>query len=301
MQATFLVKSAAIILLLGGPVAWGGPGAGVYQSASSGDWAALSTWEIKDASTGWRPATVDDGVPEINDAAVIGPGHTVTVSGAQEVGKLRIERGTDQSVPGVLQITDGGFITIGEGLKMPQRPRETAAGRIVFSGTGRVPGVLESLIPIGIGGDIEVTGDAGGIVRTQNPAHLLSIGRFSRITASGGPLTLGGALSMDGTVVADGPHSVRVTGDAVRPGSSGEWIIAHPQAQVSFETTQKVFLRSGEIDVRQGTLDLATDFEAAGVTRGPDGRINVHEGKAFSARQLREGREIQPAGKEEVR
>ncbi|NOT01893.1 MAG: hypothetical protein HOP29_14860 [Phycisphaerales bacterium] len=294
-------------------IAWAGPGEGSYQSRASGDWLNPATWEIHDAAAGgWRVATVEDGVPNIDDRAAIQSGHVVAVSGRVEIGKLVIERGngfpqegvregirapavrapaargTGTADGGVLEVTAGGILTIGEGLKMPQRPQEAAAGRIVFSGAGRAPGTILARTSIGIGGDVEVIGAAGGVFETRHPDHTVGVGRFAQISATGGPLTFDTALSMDGRVIADGPHAVRVTGLEVREGSSGKWVIAHPKARVSFETANRVHLRAGEIDVREGTLETAVDFEAERVTRGAAGRIEVCEGKSFSARQLTE-------------
>ncbi|NOT02131.1 MAG: hypothetical protein HOP29_16090 [Phycisphaerales bacterium] len=268
-------------------------GAATYRSRTSGDWLNPATWEISDPTAGWRVATIDDGVPIIDDRAAIQAGHVVTVMGKAEIGKLLIERGTADADAGALGITGGSVLTIGEGLKMPQQPQEFAAGRIVFSGAGRAPGTIFARTSIGIGGDVEVIGSAGGVFETRHPDHTVGVGRFAQISATGGPLTFDTALSMDGKVIADGPHAVRVIGPEVREGSSGKWVIAHPRARVSFETEKRVHLRAGEVDVREGVLETAVDFEAERVTRGAAGRIEVCEGKSFSARQLTEEKAIQ--------
>ena len=284
MKLLRIMSVAGIVLLVTGPPCLAGSDGGTYRSGVSGDWNSLATWEISDPSAGWRVPTQEEGVPQARDHATIQAGHTVTVATREEIGKLHIERGTEQYGGGVLEIVGGVILTVHRDLQMPQRPREFEAPLIVFSGTGPEAGVLESRPPLGIGGDVRVTGEAGGHIRTRNPSHLLSIGRFARIQVSGGPLTLGGALSMNGTVAADGPHAVVINGQTIRAGSSGTWHIRHPQARMSIETLEPVSLRTGTIRIDQGELHVAVDMQTLGtVTKADDARITVRPGRSFDA------------------
>jgi len=209
------------------------------------------------------------------------------VSGRTQIETLVINRSSGDLGPGMLEIVSGGWITIRRQLKMPQRPRESQAGRIVFSGAGAQPGVLESRAPLAIGGDVIVSGAAGGEIRTRNPAHLLSFGRFSNVQVTEGPLTVSGSVSMDGTVELDGPTELRVQGRNLRDGSSGTWYVKNSRARLTIATDEPVALRAGTIRLARGTLDVAVDMKTDGsVIRGSEARINVDPGRTFEAPQL---------------
>ncbi len=284
MKASCLVKWCAAFLLLAGPVVLAGPRAGSYQTYQSGDWATLSSWEVYEKGTGWRAPTEDEGVPGAESYVTIRAGHEVRVVGGNDVGYLTIERGNESVGPGSLEITSGAELTVHVALKMPQRPRETEPGRILFTGSGETPGTLASEGDLAIAGDVEVIGTSGGVIRTRDGSQDIAIGRFANVRAVGGPLTLTGMVEMDGTLVADGASSVIVNGEGIGSGSSGTWRVTHPRARIEFDTVRVISLNAGRIHVERGELDVAVDMKTLGsVTTGPDARVTVRPGTSFDA------------------
>lgn len=134
--------------------------------------------------------------------------------------------------------------------------------------------------------DFSVSIRAGGVIRTARSWFMIAIARQARLSATGGPLTISGAMEMDGQVIADGPYTVTVTGHHLKEGSSGLWKIAHPAARIKFDTARPIALSSGRIVVEEGTLDITTDFEISGNVTNKRGTINVAPNRSFDVKGL---------------
>lgn len=275
-------------LLIAGPAAFGAQD-GEFQTKNTrpGQWDNPDTWEIFDSSldpSGWRDLEQEDATPSNRSTVTIRAGHTVIVEGDESIGRLRMQRGTENTSGAVLDI-NGGSLEINRALSMVKRPKTSAPPRIVFSArTGR-PGLLQANQGIAIGGTIEVTGEAGGIVRLVHPDHHISFGGRGVMAATGGPLTIDGEIEMDGQVIADGPYQVTIIGAGPRIGSSGKWRLAHPKATIRFDTNRDLNLRSAKFLIDDGTLDVAVRMETSGeIRRSKRGVINVRAGGEFNAR-----------------
>ncbi len=275
---------AAILLVAAGP-AFAGPDGDAYRSRTSGDWGILSTWEISDAGGVWRAATFEDGIPGDGDKATIRAGHTVFVGDDTRVERVVIERAQQGLDAGTLEIVGGARLTLTGGLTMARRPKDTASARLVFSGSGQHPGVLFTNSTLDVYGDVEVIGPAGGEIRTAKPDTLVCIGRHAVVRATGGPISIGGTVEMDGKVIADGPHAVTLDGDSLGRGSSGTWQSRHPGSSIRLKTSRPISLKSGRFEIEKGALDVATDFSVGGrVVRKADAAINVESGRQFEVR-----------------
>jgi hypothetical protein len=301
MKSKCVPKIVAAILLVAAGPAFAGPDGEVYRSRTSGDWGILSTWEINDAGEVWRAATLDDGIPGDGDKATIRAGHTVFVADDTRVKRVVIERAKEGLDAGTLEIVAGASLTLAGGLTMARRPKDMPSARVVFSGSAQHPGVLFTNSTLDIYGDIEVLGPAGGEIRTAKPDMLVCIGRHAVVRATGGPLSIGGTVEMDGRVIADGPYAVSLDGESLGRGSSGTWQLRHPGASIRLQTARPISLKSGDFQIEEGTLDVATDFSVGGrVVRKANAAINVQSGRQFEVRgRLVEEKEVRSTRRSE--
>ncbi len=256
-------------------VAWGDH----FRSKTDGPWEHPNTWEWSEGGHEWADAVISPGA---GDAVRIRAGHNVVVSTYAEATGVYIYRATEEVGPGVLEITGGATLKVYSSFVMQRKPKETAPARLVFSGEGRQPGMLlKAGFVLDVYSDVDVVGAAGGVVKMEDPEALISIGRFARLTALFGPLTLDGKIEMDGTVKVLGPHVVRINGPTIGEGSSGPWILDHERAVLLFETRDPILLRSGQFELWDGRWIIATDLSGyARVTRG-NGTIHVEPGYVF--------------------
>jgi len=259
------------------------------KNAEPAYWVQRGTWEVFDRSLDppeWRGLVNTDDLPDGGSTVTIQSGHTVIVDGEQSVGRLRMQRGVENGAGAVLEIS-GGSLKINRAINMVKRPKTSAPPRIVFSAETGDAGLLQANQGIAIGGTIEVTGAAGGIVRLTNSDHHLSFGGQGIMSATGGPLVLDGGIEMDGRVVADGPYQITVTGAGPRVGSSGTWRLDHTDAVIRFETDDALYLRSAKFWIGRGTLDVGVNLVTSGeVMISENGVINERPGSDFNATGL---------------
>lgn len=281
---------ALVVLLVTGAFAGANPSTGSIRSRTTGPWEQPSTWEVCEGLDAWRTLTVHDALPGEADRVVIRSGHVVFVSTEQHVGKLYVERGTQLDGPGTLEIHSAGKLWIHRNLTVARERDGAAAGRIVFTGSAGPAGVLHAAGSVQIYGDVEILGAAGGVISSEKPVYRVSFGPDARLTAPAGPLTISCPVEMDGTVIADGPHAVTVSGDRIKEGSSGTWKVAHRDAAIIFDTAKDVFLRAGEIVVEKGVFEAACNVKVARpMTHAEEARITVRPGATLEvAGQLAE-------------
>ena len=249
------------------------PNDGDFRSKQSGSWTSTSTWERYDAKNalsggpGWLAASV---VPSAGNLASIREGHLVQIlGGSKSIATLIIE--DSATVPGKLEIKSTGIgqshqLTVGTAMHMEYALSNP--GEVIFTDSG-LAGSPARLIA---SGNIAVAGKLisqaavrGGSIETSGSA-VLTIGPSAELESPLGSLTLTGNFEMDGTVRANGPYTVTVTGTP-RAGSSGNWeVITSSSATLRFNTASALTIDSsgGHILLAAGTLDIDQTFTFAG-------------------------------------
>ncbi len=268
------------------------PNDGDFRSKQNGSWGSYLTWDRYDAKNalvggpGWEPTSPGQ-IPGFSNLATIREGHAVfTSSVGRLIGTLILE--DSATVPGKLEIRSTGIgstqsVTVYAALLMENSLANP--GEIFFSDTGTA-GVVGKLIAntnITIAGKIRSQAAVrGGSIETLG-SSVLTIGPSAVVEASAGPLTLTGNIEMDGTVRANGPYLLTVSG-APRSGSSGKWEVTNASAVLRFNTTSALTMDSsaGYILLEAGTLDIDQTFTYSGGFKQTGGTIDVAAGKTLT-------------------
>jgi len=194
---------------------------------------------------------------------------TYTVSGSESYCRVRIE-GT-----GTIDIPAGTSLTVCRALSVSED------GTIQFSGDSGSPGEFVAAANLRMDGTFKVAGSAGGVIQSYAGGDVLTISSSGKIEAPDGPLTLSADLEMDGTVTADGPHTITVDTYGPRAGSSGTWEVknASGKIKIAIATT----LNSGQVLISAGIFGCRQDFTTGGGVKLTGGQIKVSYGKTFTA------------------
>ena len=198
-------------------------------------------------------------------------GCTYTVTGYQTFCRVRIQ-GT-----GVIDIPAGAKLRVMGPLSVSQN------GTIQFSGNSGSDGIFEAAADLRMDGTFKVVGSAGGVIESQNCGDVLTMASSGKIEAPNGPLLLSAKLEMDGTVTADGPHTITVSTCGPQAGSSGRWEVTHASGKIKINTTSAVSLDSGQILITAGTFECQQSFATGGGVKMTGGKIEVSVNKSFDA------------------
>ncbi len=281
--------------LLVGATAFGEPNDGDFRTKQSGSWTTSSTWQVFSAKAGTVGGSWVNTVntPSANSFATIRSPHSVLVTGIpRTVGTLVIEDAMAPTEPGELRIHiafEAGppipqyqGIQINAGLEM-KTGRDNPA-RIVFTddGTSGAAGRIVAAANISIAGVIRSEAAVrGGVIDAGS--NVITIAPTAQVSSPSGPLTLYGAVEMDGEVLANGPHAITVSGSGPRAGSSGKWEIANGAGKILFNTTNPLTIDSsaGSFLVQAGTLDVDQSLTYFGGLKQTGGIIDVAVGKTL--------------------
>jgi len=280
----------ATLLLLASGTALAEPNDGDFRSKQSGPWTSNSTWErysAKSALTGgpgWLDATT---FPSGGQLATVREGHTVQTSDAlRNIGTLIIE--DSATVPGRMEIASTTawafqWLIVDTALQMEHALANP--GEIVFTDVGTAGPTPKLLLTANVAIEGNVRSQAavrGGAIETTGGA-VLTIGPSGVLEASQGKLTLTATFEMEGTVRANGPYLLWVSG-APRPGSSGKWEVTHDSAILRFNHTGPFTIDNSAASmlVQAGTLDIDQTFTFHGGLKKTGGAIDVAAGKTLT-------------------